>query len=45
MSEKKKASFSLAPWKQLLPIVLRYRRPLVVIIVSASRASSISSTV
>ena len=34
MSEKKKASFSLAPWKQLLPIVLRYRRPLVVIIVT-----------
>ena len=34
MSEKKKASFSLAPWNQLLPIVLRYRRPLVVIIVT-----------
>ena len=34
MSEKKKAIFSLAPWKQLLPIVLRYRRPLVVIIVT-----------
>ncbi len=34
MSEQKKASFSLAPWKQLLPIVLRYRRPLVVIIVT-----------
>ena len=34
MSEKKKASFFLAPWKQLLPIVLRYRRPLVVIIVT-----------
>ena len=34
MSEQKKASFSLVPWKQLLPIVLRYRRPLVVIIVT-----------
>ena len=34
MSEQKKASFSLAPWKQLLPIVMRYRWPLVVIIVT-----------
>ena len=34
MSGQKKASFSLNPWKQLLPIVLRYKWPLVVIIVS-----------
>lgn len=32
MSERK--AFSLAPWKQLLPIVMRYKRPLAVIIVS-----------
>ena len=34
MSEQKKASFSLVPWKQLLPIVMRYRWPLVVVIVT-----------
>lgn len=32
MSERK--AFSLAPWKQMLPIVMRYKRPLAVIIVS-----------
>ena len=34
MSMQKKASFSLAPWKQLLPIVMRYKWPLAVIIVT-----------
>ena len=34
MSEQKKASFSLAPWKQLLPIVMRYKWSIVVIIVT-----------
>ena len=34
MSEKKKATFSLAPWKVLLPIILRYKFQLVAIIVS-----------
>ena len=34
MSEQKKASFSLVPWKQLLPIVMRYKWPLVVVIVT-----------
>ncbi len=35
MSEKqKKASFSLIPWKQLMPIVMRYKRQLIIVIVS-----------
>ena len=34
MSDQKKASFSLTPWKQLLPIVMRYKWPLAVIIVT-----------
>jgi len=34
MSEKKNASFSLAPWKLLMPIVLRYKWQLIVVIVS-----------
>ena len=34
MSEQKKASFSLAPWKQLLPIVMSYKWSIVVIIVT-----------
>jgi len=34
MSEKKTASFSLAPWKLLMPIVLRYKWQLIVVIVS-----------
>ena len=34
MSEKKKASFSIAPWKVLLPIILRYKFQLLAIIVS-----------
>ncbi|MBQ7886156.1 MAG: ABC transporter ATP-binding protein [Clostridia bacterium] len=34
MSEKKKASFSLAPWKQLMPVVLRYKWQLLLVIVS-----------
>ena len=34
MSEQKKASFSLVPWKQLLPIVMRYKWSIVVIIVT-----------
>ena len=34
MSEKKKASFSLAPWKALLPIILRYKIQLLAIIIS-----------
>ncbi|MBR4038617.1 MAG: ABC transporter ATP-binding protein [Clostridia bacterium] len=32
--EQKKASFSLIPWKQLLPIILRYKVQLAVIIIS-----------
>ncbi|MBQ7826579.1 MAG: hypothetical protein IJ337_09605, partial [Clostridia bacterium] len=32
--EQKKASFSLAPWKLLMPIVLRYKRQLAVVIIS-----------
>jgi len=31
---KKKASFSLAPWKQLLPIVMRYKWQLLTVILS-----------
>ena len=34
MSDQKKAAFSLAPWKQLLPVVMRYKWRLVMIIVS-----------
>ena len=34
MSEKKKTSFSFAPWKILLPIILRYKFQLLAIIVS-----------
>lgn len=34
MSNKKKASFSIAPWKVLLPIVLRYKIQLLAIIIS-----------
>ena len=33
MSEKK-ASFSLAPWKQLMPVILKYKWQLLVVIVS-----------
>ena len=33
MSEKK-ASFSMKPWKQLMPIVMRYKWPMLLIIVS-----------
>ncbi|MGN0775349.1 MAG: ABC transporter ATP-binding protein [Candidatus Ventricola sp.] len=34
MSEQRKASFSLASWRQLLPVLRRYKWPMVVIIVS-----------
>lgn len=32
--EAKKASFSFAPWKQLMPIILRYKAQMIVVIVS-----------
>lgn len=34
MNEKKNASFSLVPWKRLLPIILKYKVQLIVIIAS-----------
>lgn len=34
MSENKKASFSWAPWKRILPIILRYKGQLLVVIIS-----------
>ena len=34
MSGNKKASFSLIPWKQLMPVILRYKWQILLIIVS-----------
>ena len=34
MNEKKNASISLVPWKRLLPIILKYKVQLIVIIAS-----------
>ena len=34
MSKDKKAAFSWAPWKRLLPIILRYKVQLLVVIIS-----------